>query len=99
MHFTQALGYFESESELDDFYAGGLLVDRRGLKHFPRLWCADGEYSSYGQLLFTPLAQQVGQSHDGHRFARSRLEVYGRGTWRFKCMQGCLAITILAAVK
>ena len=58
---TQALGYFESESELDDFYAGGLLVDRRGLKHFPRLWCEEGEYSSFGQLLFTPLAQQVGQ--------------------------------------
>ncbi len=54
-----ALGYFEAESELDDFYAGGVLVDRRGLKHFPRLWCPEGQYSSFGQLLFTPLAQQV----------------------------------------
>lgn len=35
---TQALGYYEAESELDDFYAGGTLPDSRGLKHFPRLW-------------------------------------------------------------
>ena len=55
----QALGYYEAESELDDFYAGGVLTDRRGLKHFPRLWCTDGEYSSWGQLFFTPLIQQV----------------------------------------
>ena len=36
----QALGYYEAESELDDFYAGGTLPDARGLKHFPRLWCS-----------------------------------------------------------
>jgi hypothetical protein len=98
----QALGYYEAESELDDFYAGGTLPDARGLKHFPRLWygistskclpvnwsvvrcdsvtrcayanccficdrravghscrCKDGEYSTLGQLFFTPLIQQV----------------------------------------
>ena len=53
------LGYYEAESELDDFYAGGALVDRRGLKHFPRLWCKEGQYSDYGQLFFTPIIQQV----------------------------------------
>lgn len=55
----RALGYYEAESELDDFYAGGALTDRRGLKHFPRLWCAEGEFSSFGQLFFTPIVQQV----------------------------------------
>lgn len=55
----KALGYYEAESELDDFYAGGALVDRRGLKHFPRLWCGEGQYSSYGQLFFMPIIQQV----------------------------------------
>jgi hypothetical protein len=104
MVLGQALGYYEAESELDDFYAGGTLPDARGLKHFPRLWyvcfqpwdlcilapthpnvallhvcrlmlhndfdqqwtewwqlcrCKDGEYSTLGQLFFTPLMQQV----------------------------------------
>ena len=55
----RALGYYEAESELDDFYAGGALTDQRGLKHFPRLWCGEGEYSCFGQLFFTPIVQQV----------------------------------------
>lgn len=38
MMVGQALGYYEAESELDDFYAGGTLPDARGLNHFPCLW-------------------------------------------------------------
>ena len=44
---TQALGYYEAESELDDFYAGGTLPDARGLKHFPRLWYGIRNYTKH----------------------------------------------------
>ncbi len=35
--------------ETEEFYAGGGQVARRGLEHFPQLWCPSGRYSVYGQ--------------------------------------------------
>ncbi len=35
--------------ETEEFYAGGGQVARRGLEHFPQLWCPPGRYSVYGQ--------------------------------------------------
>ena len=35
----------------EEFYAGGGQVARRGLEHFPQLWCPAGSYSVYGQVL------------------------------------------------
>ena len=34
----------------EEFYAGGGQVARRGLEHFPQLWCPAGSYSVYGQV-------------------------------------------------
>ena len=38
----------------EEFYAGGGQVARRGLEHFPQLWCPAGSYSIYGQVRSKP---------------------------------------------
>ena len=46
------LDYLEaSEDQDEEFYAGGGQYRRRGLEHFPQLWCDVGKYSLYGQVL------------------------------------------------
>ena len=45
------LEYLEaSEDQDEEFYAGGGQYRRRGLEHFPQLWCDPGAYSLYGQV-------------------------------------------------
>ncbi len=46
------LKYFEASEDADEeFYAGGGQFRRHGLEHFPQLWCANGTYSVYGQVI------------------------------------------------
>ena len=90
----------QAESELDDFYAGGALVDRRGLKHFPRLWCREGHYSSFGQLLFTPLAQQVQYCYDAgsHFILRHSAQAQKHCLWECFHPRACSADGLLSAL-
>ena len=49
------LEYLEAKDDpaaitTEEFYAGGGQVARRGLEHFPQLWCPAGSYSIYGQV-------------------------------------------------
>jgi len=45
------LSLFEASEDADEeFYAGGGQYRRRGLEHFPQLWCQNGSYSVYGQV-------------------------------------------------
>ncbi|KAK9816592.1 hypothetical protein WJX72_002361 [[Myrmecia] bisecta] len=54
------LKYLEASEDADEeFYAGGGQYKRRGLEHFPQLWCQNGSYSVYGQVFFTPLSQAL----------------------------------------
>ncbi|KAK9808763.1 hypothetical protein WJX72_003174 [[Myrmecia] bisecta] len=55
----EQLAYYEMDSADGDIFAGVGGEDKRGLKHFPRLWCKDGEYNRNGQLFFTPLIQAM----------------------------------------
>ena len=45
------LELLEASEDMDEeFYAGGGQYRRRGLEHFPQLWCGNGSYSLYGQV-------------------------------------------------
>ena len=35
----------------EEFYAGGGQFRRQESEHFPQLWCANGSYSVYGQVI------------------------------------------------
>jgi hypothetical protein len=54
--------------ETEEFYAGGGQVARRGLEHFPQLWCPPGRYSVYGQAR-APLC--CAMSASAHRHLRA----------------------------
>lgn len=50
------LKLFEASEDADEeFYAGGGQFRRHGLEHFPQLWCQNGSYSVYGQVLSLPI--------------------------------------------
>ncbi|KAK9790124.1 hypothetical protein WJX73_008199 [Symbiochloris irregularis] len=54
------LEQFEQSEDMDEeFYAGGGQFRRQESEHFPQLWCANGSYSVYGQVFFTPLSQAL----------------------------------------
>lgn len=42
-----------------DFLAGDVVVTDSEHRYFPRLWCPEGKYSTYGQLFFVPLAEAL----------------------------------------
>ena len=52
------LKYLEaSEDKNEEFYGGGGggAAGGRPLEHFPQLWCPNGTYSAYGQVLLDAL--------------------------------------------
>lgn len=49
--FLEAQDPVDQRDDADEqFFAGGGQYKRRGLEHFPQLWCANGNYSIYGQV-------------------------------------------------
>ena len=46
-------------SDLDEELYGGGGLYQESHRFFPQLWCPDGQYSSYGQLFFTPMTEAL----------------------------------------